>query len=424
MNIFDHNVITEQSSKLKKFLFFILILLMGKGCDFFIEIDPRTNIIGTLLLVVPLILVTMREKPYYLKGSRAVVVIVLYLVWFAYHVSIDVAYPTYQGVKLLSLIIFGIITARYYGTHIGEYYEYIVAGLTLLALLLWGVELVIGPNTMGALAPFSNAYHVYTKSFGLYSVTTHFDAESAFLGLPRNKGFCWEPGMFASMIVLALTFNVLRSGAKFYKGHNFWILVVGLITTFSTTGFISLAVLLLFKTAVGEASFGKKMAYTLILVLLVFLALDLPFMREKIIAQSSFDDFFTNSTNVYVGETGYRTVERFEGMYLSWLNLIDKPWLGYGPNPANSIVSQQFPMFIISNGNVNPLAMFGIILGIPLFVLLYKGTVKLSEQYRTSTIYLMFVIIMMISVSYNFMNDIIILSIAFVTFCKNSYNYE
>lgn len=123
--------------------------------------------------------------------------------------------------------------------------------------------------------------HIYCKSFGLFSVVTKFDPSEYFIGIPRNSGFCWEAGQFASMIVLALTFHLLRTKEKFYKNKSFWILLAGLITTFSTTGFVTFGVLLLFKTVFGKVSFGKRIAYIAVLGTLYMFAMDLPFMREK-----------------------------------------------------------------------------------------------------------------------------------------------
>ena len=338
-----NSLITERTNFFKKFLFFILLLFMGKGCNFFIDIDPRVNIVGTLLLVVPLVWVVFREKPYKIETTKISCFFFAFFLWLIYHIYVDEADSTYQGVRLLSLFLLGLLTVRYYGYHIAEYFEYFVVRLTILALILWGVEIVIGPETMGSLAPFDNRMHIYCKSFGIFSVVTRFNASEYFLGLPRNSGFCWEAGQFASLIVFALTFHLLRIGTKFYKDITFWILILGLFSTFSTTGFVTFGLLLFFKTVFGKLSLTKRAFYLFAIVVLYLFAMDLPFMREKIEEQSDFTEFYTNSTNVYIDETGYRTVQRFEGMYLSWLNLMDSPFMGFGPNRDNSIVSREFP---------------------------------------------------------------------------------
>ena len=110
---FDNNIITEQTSFTKKFLFLILVLFMGKGCNFFIDLDPRVNTVGTLLVLVPMVHVMLREKPHSMKNSKFYVFLLAYIAWLVYHIFTDEAYPTYQGIRILSLFIFGFITARY-----------------------------------------------------------------------------------------------------------------------------------------------------------------------------------------------------------------------------------------------------------------------------------------------------------------------
>ena len=423
--ILENEIIKENPSFFKRFLFLVLLLFMGKGCNFFIDLDPRVNIIGTTLVVVPMILVMLREKPHYTVDRRFFIFITVYILWFIYHVFTDEVYPTYHGFRILSLIIFGFLTVKYYGYHIGEYYEYFVVRLTVLALIMWGLEIVIGPGNMALFAPFENRMHTGTVSFGFFSLGRTFDASNYFLGLPRNHGFCWEPGQFGSLLVLALTFYMLRTDSKFYRSYTFWILTIGLLSTMSTTGFVTFGVLLMLKMVFGKVSTGRRIVYFLLLLVLFMYAMDLPFISEKIADLSNEDDFLTNSTNVYINETGHRTVQRFEGMTLSWMNLMDSPWLGYGPNMNNSLVSRTFPMFIISNGNLDPLAMFGILFGLPLFLLLYKGTCLISNRIGNENKYILFVVIMLISVSYNYLLDSIILSLTFLTFLKeNNTRYE
>lgn len=412
----NENIITEQTNFIKKFLFFILLLFMGKGCNFFIDVDPRVNIVGTMLLIIPLILVLVKEKSYCLETTKVSWIFYMLIIWLIYHICTDDANPIYQGLRILSLFILGFCVVKCYGYHISEYFEFFMVRLTLLALILWIVEILVGPEIMGSLAPFDNRMHIYCKSFGLFSVVTRFDASEYFLGLPRNSGFCWEAGQFASLIVFALTFFLLRTGMKFYKKVSFWILLLGLFSTFSTTGFVTFGLLIFFKTVFGNASFTKRVFYLSTIIVLYLFAMDLPFMRDKIEEQSDFTEFYTNSKNVYIDETGFRTVQRFEGMYLSWLNLTDSPIMGFGPNRDNSIVSQEFPMFIISNGNVNPLAMFGLLLGVPLFLLLYRGSSRLGQYLGKDKKYIIFLVFMSFSTSYNYMLDVIPLAIAFMSF--------
>ena len=133
----------------------------------------------------------------------------------------------------------------------------------------------------------------------------------------RNSGPFWEPGAFAVFINLALAFNVLIDKSFNFK-RNFWLLLA-LITTFSTTGFIvgmlTITAAILFN--------AKKVFVNILLVLLLiypFYALftNLDFLLPKI-----------NNDIEFAQQT---TGSRF-GSAVADIQLISKnPVLGYGRN--------------------------------------------------------------------------------------------
>lgn len=62
--------------------------------------------------------------------------------------------------------------------------------------------------------------------------------------LIRNSGPFWEPGAFAGFLIIAIFFNILIEKSIWNKRNI--ILVIGLITTFSTSGLIALMVMVIF----------------------------------------------------------------------------------------------------------------------------------------------------------------------------------
>ena len=53
----------------------------------------------------------------------------------------------------------------------------------------------------------------------------------------RNTGFTWEPKAFANFLMLGILFNLLRYRLRFFNKRMI-IMLITLITTFSTTGYI------------------------------------------------------------------------------------------------------------------------------------------------------------------------------------------
>lgn len=407
----------------KSALMYVLVLFMGKGCDFFIELDPRVNLLGCIFLFFPLVMVMITSKPSPVLNKQAVALIfTTLLLWFVYHLTIDAFTPYYQGLQLILAMILGLIVARYYSDEFSLYFEKAVINLTIVGLVAYIAMYFIGHDTFASFAPFPNAYHPRSFSYGIYTVSRGLQEANGLFGLYRNCGFCWEPGAYAGILVITLSIAMSRIKTDLFKNRKIVILLIALSTTFSTTGYVAIIILFFMKSLSGKMSFVKKTTYLSLLVIFGMFLINLPFMREKIELQSNFDNFFINTENVYIGESGHRTVERFEGMYLSWLNLTDEPIFGYGPNENNSFSTKMFPMFIISNGNVLPIASFGVILGIMFFAYFYWGTRRILQWLNSANVSLLFVGYILVSSSYNYMYTIISMSILFLGFIRPRRN--
>ena len=128
-------------------------------------------------------------------------------------------------------------------------------------------------------------------------------------------------------------------------------------------------------------------------------------MSEKINDDADTESFSTEvASYVYFEKEGSSyTTRRFEGIALDFINFKDKPILGYGILRENSYIYNNIsPAIITSNGITKPFAMFGIILGVLLFAIMYKSTVKLSNEFLFAPSYLLFIVIILGSVSYIF----------------------
>lgn len=409
----------ERESKIKLLFFCFLMLMMGRGSNWVLEIDPRTNPIGVLLLGSLLVGVISRGPVYRVRSRFVMRFIGALFVWYVYHLFTDIASPLYQGIQILIKAFLGFVVVRFYGLTFCKYYEKIIVFLTLIGLAFWMVEMAVGAGTLASLAPLDCYMHPGTKSFFVYSLISYLDSSSSFLGILRNCGFCWEPGLYASMLIIGITFNIARyKGKRFFRSKNFWILIIGLLTTLSTTGFLCLFVLLLLNSLAGETNLLKKIFAISLIIVLGILGASLPFMKDKIERQSDIENYMINNEAIYADNSARLTVERFEGMYLSWINAINNPMMGYGPNMDNSYTSKYFPMFRISNGNVNTLAILGFPLGLFFYLLLYKGTKKMIAPtgYKIGSI--VFIMFLLFTASYNFSFEILTFAMCFSLYLK------
>ena len=128
-------------------------------------------------------------------------------------------------------------------------------------------------------------------------------------------------------------------------------------------------------------------------------------MAEKIESRGSVENFVTESDALewYEKEHLLFTVDRFEGISLDYKNFRSNPVFGYGLQREKSFVYRNIsPYIITSNGIVKPFAQMGIILASLFLLLMYKSCFKLNTDYKFDTSWILFVVIIVCSVSYMF----------------------
>ena len=296
-------------------------------------------------------------------------------------------------------IIIAYIHVQVYGKQLVPLYESIIVLLCKISLPFWLLS-VIAPSLMGGIAsnfPESNLGHniLYLYNYIDFG-TDHY---------LRNSGCSWEPGRFAIMILLGLYCNILRNGIK-WNSNLFWLLAT-LLTTMSTTGY-SIAILMYTLAFTRYSHLKQKVFYLLLIVPLVAYLFSLDFMAHKVYEQSHLTD---NVADLYerfqyhnkaTSEGEYiQSLGRFESMYFELLNINDAPILGYGRNPKNSYFYEQISSnFYLTGGLLKIFSMYGLILGIYLYYIMYKSSRKLAILFNRPMGSFLFIILILSSISY------------------------
>lgn len=99
-------------------------------------------------------------------------------------------------------------------------------------------------------------------------------------GLYRNCGPFWEPAAFGGYLLLALMFNLSRN--KGLGDRQSIILIVTLVSTFSTTVYLLLSILLFFYIVVRQTMLVKVIMVPIMVALFSFAFYQLTFLSEKI----------------------------------------------------------------------------------------------------------------------------------------------
>ena len=295
------------------------------------------------------------------------------------------------------------IHVRVFGKKLFPLYEKIMVRMSAIALVLW-LFAVLVPSSASLFRSFEethygrNVFYIFT-----WMDPTRGQVEN---GIIRNAGFSWEPGRFAIMVLLAIYCNLLRNGIKFKKNRSVIILLLAMLSTQSTTGYIG--------TLTLYATWGLKkinMSYILgiafVMIPIGYYVSQLSFMQEKIQQQLDLDYELQklDKTIDYVNEVSQRneyagSLSRFQAIYYEAQNIKEDPLLGYGLNIKKSYFSTHISSnFVLTGAILKLFGQHGIPLGLVFYFLLYKSSVRIGKEHESNKVGL-FVIILISSVSY------------------------
>lgn len=228
------------------------------------------------------------------------------------------------------------------------------------------------------------------------------------IGISRNCGPFWEPGMFAVYIVLGLTLYNFFYRQKIFAFNI--VLIISLVTTISTGGYIVGIVLLFFCILRKENSY-KNLLYLPIFICIVVCVINLDYIGEKT---------FKQLNNITVGSDASRF-----GAMVTQINMIaNSPIIG-GESVSNYTSGKT-----LASGLLLPIVGLGIPAGILFYLLMLNSYVKLSCYFngdKKSGIILL-IIILTLSISQTILATPFFVSLMFYCLmlpCVNiNMNYE
>ena len=366
---------------------------------------------GVIAHAIPWILTTIFVLKHRIQfhHKNLVIVIMLYLFWIILQAfSIGIFYL--GTMVIVGNILIAYILIRVYDFRMFFLYEKIVTFMGALSICFWLFHVFIP----GAFTTFMKATSIYefppshtiiANNF-FYSLSgTIYDDLSL---IPRNAGFSWEPGRYASMLLFALFFNVIRKNFDVLKNKSFWILVVALLTTQSTTGYVCL-LLIIFMIIHNKDIKITVLATPFIILPLVIGLLSMPFMAKKI-SSLWFDPAKLEAIQIQVdyhmsvGNKELKVIpQRFDSITYHFMNFKDSPLLGYGVDITHSYTHRAVsPLIWPTGGIITMFSQFGIVIGVFCYFILYKSSVWFSTFFGYNGKWFLFSIFTLLSVSYSF----------------------
>lgn len=304
---------------------------------------------------------------------------------------------------LFYAIFIAFIHIRVYGSDLFPIYEHIMVVFSVISLCLWGMGILF-PE----LAVFFRLFPETSNGNNVLYLFHWTDSASiqVYNGIIRNQGCSWEPGRFAIMLIPAIYINLSREGVTFRRNKKIIILLLALVSTFSTTGY-GITILLYFIFWFDKVNVKSILTFLFIALPLSFFVYSLDFMGGKIQDKASFEGLTKERMKRFEyhtkedGEEYLGSLDRFESAYFEWINFKNEPLLGYGRNADHSWFKQEISEnYALTGGLVKILSQYGIFIGVLLYFILFFSSVKISKTCRHRKRPALAIMLILASISY------------------------
>lgn len=243
----------------------------------------------------------------------------------------------------------------------------------------------------------------------------------------RNSGFAWEPKGFSNFLVIGIVINMILFNFKINR--KLIILLVGLMTTFSTAGYVSLIVCF-----TGFLFVNKKIQtnYTIVLLIMLF---GIFISGRDFIFQKIQDEIFSvqDQTNKIYDKRYFkaRSLGRFGSFLVDYNDFIKHPITGYGIQRRDTSREQlrtqskyNYTKLVRVNGFSDRLATFGLV-GMSFFIIsIYKGFRKYLILNNCKGAFWIMILFLMIEFATNLLTSPFWMTFLFLFLIDNRTNLE
>lgn len=372
------------------FFLFVVIIYAGSASSF-VRMYGDVRTLGNWFIVILTII-------FYLNNGIVIgkklftplLIFVLYAIATTIHNGVINAIWINKWIMTL-FISYGI--CKVFGKNFFPSYEKIIYYLSIIALFFWVIHLIV-PSQFVAFAKQIRFSHSYSQDWDTINIIFYTINDETHLSLDtrlllRNAGFAWEPGAFSVFLSFAIVCNIFRKGFRFLGNRHLIVFLIALLTTQSTTGYIILGMI-----AVVWLLASKHYLYVIMLIPLMIWVNTLPFMGDKIESQRGSVKEFS------LAETDSRThynVNRFMAFAIYFDEYLRHPILGLGGYDDGTWLKQNgYDNIALASGIGQMMAMYGTIMTLLYFFLVFKTIKKLRTEISRYGVLLLFPILGML----------------------------
>lgn len=345
-------------NKTKALDYTVLFLLIAvTGIPFFKVGDISFLLVSMFLAGSVFIYRRLKVDKFFIVFFLAyVVVMVAQMVKFNY-----LPFTTYIGVSIRIFLAY--FTVRVLGRNFTKYYVDIIYVVSIAGFFIYIPQLIIPGLEQFFVSSISPLFRNPLYSGDIYyAPDIIFYVFNSGVGSFRNCGPFWEPGAYAGFLVIAIIFHYMES--KTITDKKSIVLILALLSTFSTTGLLALMFFLVMYLGHKVAPIYKLILIPTILAAIIISFTTIDLLGEKIVSQLD------------VASTHHNT--RFKSAVLDLQDFADNPILGLGRDSYTRYKGITNPILTHrTNGLSNYLVTYGIFIFLFYFGSIYYAFYKL-----------------------------------------------
>ncbi|MFY0698224.1 hypothetical protein A8B79_10350 [Balneola sp. EhC07] len=372
------------SSVLNSFYFLTILFFSGYATSFYRSTKGLAFILVLSVTVFLLNRIKIRKDFF--------VLIILWTLYCSFTMLVydDLFFGFY--LRHLSYFLAGYVLLCLFKENFTRKYETALYYLAIISLFFWAWQLISYQSLYSFMQVFDignfESTQSGTSSKNVLVYTIHYNH------IFRNCGFTWEPGPFSIFLCLALYFNIINSEVKPFKNRRFFVLLVALLSTQSTTGYLIFIILLTYILIVKYRVSLQKIVVGfafLSVAIYVFLTVDFLFLKIRDLYIAGNADTIINQART--SSQGNFSFGRFAVFTIGWRDFINHPFLGYAGASHLTYLNQLGVNINIVSGLSTIFGMYGIFWVLLGTFYTIKSSKFFSSVYQSNTKYALAIII-------------------------------